>query len=1044
MANRSYSEFSDSQLPALRLLRKTGYTWLPAQTALKYRDGLTAKVILEPILTERLQAINSFEYKGKKHQFSAGSIEAAIFALRNVPDEGLLRTNQKIYELLTMGKSFPEQVGTEKKSFTLKYIDWENINNNHFHITEEYQVSGLQENRRPDLILFVNGIPLVVIENKRRDKPFSVKESISQQLRNQKEKEGIPKLFHYAQMLLAVEPNEVKYATVGTKAEFWSVWQEETNNDAAIQSLLHAKVNTVSADQRLVTEQDRVLYNLCRPERLLELMQKYIVFDAGNKKVARYQQYFAVQSSLSRIRQRQQDGSREGGVIWHTQGSGKSLTMVMLSKAIRLSDDIKNPRVVVVTDRISLDKQIHTTFHQCGILSLAKAKSGADLADLLTNSDTEVITTITDKFDTALKKGDFCNDSSEIFVLVDESHRSQYGLVHSRMKKVLPNACYIGFTGTPLLKKDKNTAKKFGGYIHVYSIEKAVQDKAVLPLLYEGRSAKLSVNKSQLDRGFERITEPLNEYETRDFKKKFARISKIYETQQVIEEIAHDISEHFCENWQGTGFKAQLAVTRIDTAVKYQKYFEQQTNPKLKINTAVIFTPPDSREGHTDVWTETKAETKKYWDSLMTRYSNREDYEKHVIDSFKDEGSEVEIIIVVSKLLTGFDAPRNTVLYLAKPLSDHTLLQAIARVNRLFEGKEHGFIIDYVGILGKLDKALNDYGELDGFEEEDIAGAMTNVLEEIRKVPHKYSAVWTVFKVVKNVKDIEELERHLAEQNVRDDFYEKLTAFGRALQTALSTDEFYKEYDDTQIRHWLREMKFFKSLKVSVQKRYAEVVDYDEYEARVKKLLDTHVSVDEVEKINEPINIFDEDLRMEEMVKRGENLASIADTIAHQMKKTATERMDEDPILYLKFSELIEAAISAFRENRLSETEYLTEMLKIKEDFKSGGQNNIPASVKDNSRARALYSAIKKTAEGGDASRDVDQEKLAKAGLSIDLILQDITTVDWKMNPNKPLQIANGVEDYLLENREDIGVDLSFAEIDDIIALILKIAKSSY
>jgi len=480
---------------------------------------------------------------------------------------------------------------------------------------------------------------------------------------------------------------------------------------------LETKYKTIQATDRAVTEQDRVLYSLCRKDRLMELVQKFLVFDAGAKKIARYHQYFVVQSTLQRIHKIHKDGKREGGVIWHTQGSGKSLTMVMLSKAIRLSNTVENPRVIVVTDRISLDKQIHKTFHQCGIVNLAKAKSGVHLAELITKTQTEVITTITDKFDTALRKETIANDSPNIFVLVDESHRGQYGRTHARMKKVLP-------------------------------------------ILYEGRSAKLLTNKKQLDRSFDRVMEPLNEMEQRDFKKKFARISKLYETTQVIEEIAHDISEHFCETWQGTGFKAQLAVPKIDTAIKYQQYFEQQTNPKLKINTSVIFTPPDSRTGHDDVWTDAKEESKKYWKRITERFGSQEKYEEHVIDRFKEDGNEIEIIIVVSKLLTGFDAPRNTVLYLAKPLSDHTLLQAIARVNRLFEGKEHGFIIDYVGILGKLDKALTDYSAFDEFDAEDLQGALINVLEEIRKVPIRYSELWDIFKEVKNKKDIETLERY--------------------------------------------------------------------------------------------------------------------------------------------------------------------------------------------------------------------------------------------------------------------------------------------
>lgn len=1045
MPHLSYAELLDSQLPALDLLQRLGYSYLSPEQALACRDGSTSNVLLETILTKQLQAINSYSYKGQKYRFSDATIRAAVRDLKTVPREGLIRTNEAVYELLSLGKSYEEHIGRDKKSFPLRFIDWENIENNHFAVSDEFTVSGLRENRRPDIVLFVNGIPFVILENKRRDKSYALEESISQMQRNQREEEGIPRLFYYAQLLLAVEPNQVKYATVGTQPAFWSIWKEEIYDvEAAVQRLLEQSIPGLSPQKRLPTEQDRILYSLCTKERLMALVRQYIVFDGGQKKIARYQQYFAVQASLQRILQVSDKGIREGGVIWHTQGSGKSLTMVMLSKAIRLSKAISNPRVVIVTDRISLDKQIHKTFHQCGVLSLAKAKSGADLAKLICETHTEVITTITDKFDTALRRNDFSNTDANIFVMVDESHRSQYGRTHARMKKVLPNACYLGFTGTPLMKKEKNTARKFGGYIHVYSIDKAVRDGAVLPLLYESRLPKLKTLQAQLDRGFDRVMEPLNEYETKDFKRKFSHVSKLYEAQQVIEEIAYDISHHYCKNWQGTGFKAQLTVPKIDTAIKYQQYFERQTNPKLKINSFVVFTPPDSRAAYEDVWSDTQKNSQCYWNSLMARYTSQETYETHVVEGFKEEHNEVELIIVVNKLLTGFDAPRNTVLYLAKPLAEHNLLQAIARVNRLFKGKEYGYIIDYVGVLGKLDEALHSYSALEGFEEEDLADALTNVITEVRKVPLRYSAVWEVFKEVPNQQDKEALERYLAPQDRRDLFYERLSAFARSLKLALSTDEFYKEYTDARIEHWIKELKWFQQMRKSVQKRYAEVVDYREYEAQVRKLLDTYVSVEEIESIHDPINIFDKNLQEEEILEQGGTPASVADTIAHQLKKTVIEKMDEDPVFYMRFSQLIEAAIESFQSNRLSEKNYLEQVLDIQQQYQTGGQSSTHNVLQDKPKARAFYGMIKKVLEERKPEANLDTAKLAQAGEAFDQMMQDIATVDWKSNPNKPAEIANKVEDYFLSQREQFGVNLSYDDIDEIITFILKIAKRNY
>lgn len=1042
----SYSEFIDSQLPALELLRKLGYQYLSPDEVDKERGALKSNVLLEGILETQLKKMNSFEFRGKDYAFSKANIQNAINELKNMPNEGLNTTNQKVFDLLALGRSYEELVEGQKKSFTLQFIDWKNLDNNVYHITEEMTVNGLHENRRPDLVLFVNGIPFVIIENKRRDKSNSVEEAISQHLRNQKKDEGIPKLFHYAQILLAVAPNHVKYATTGTARKFWSVWKEAALEEP-VKKILQQRLNGVKGTDRLPTEQDRNLYAICRIPRMMELVHQFIVFDGVTKKIARYQQYFAIQATLQRIRGLELDGKRKGGVIWHTQGSGKSLTMVLLSKAIKLDATIRKSRIVVVTDRIALDKQIHETFVQCGVLSLKRAKSGDDLGKLIENDGIEVITTITDKFDTALRKSSCKNESANIFVLIDESHRSQYGRNHARMKQMLPNACYLGFTGTPLMKKEKSTANTFGGFIHKYTIDQAVDDGAVLPLLYEGRSAKLSINKKILDRGYDRVMESIPDYVTDEeknrFKKKYASIYKLYESLQVVEEIAEDISKHYCENWQGGVFKAQLAVPKIETAIRYQKYFEQQTNPKLRMNTRVIFTPPDSRVGHDDVWQEASDESKRYWKGIVEEYRTQEAYEKDSITKFKDEGRAVELLIVVSKLLTGFDAPRNTILYLAKPLSEHNLLQAIARVNRLFEGKDNGYIIDYVGILGNLDKALTQYSSLDGFEEEDLEGALTNVLEEVRKIPQHYTNLWQVFDGI-NVKDKEAMERHVFPQNIRDLFYQRLSVFARALQAAFSTDVFYKEYEEDRIAKWRKDLRFFIKMKESVQQRYDEKVDFKEYEIRIKKLLDTHVGVEAVYQLNKAIDIFDGELREEELLKSGKTPASLADTIAHQMKRSIVEHMDEDPIFYKKFSELIEEVIKAFHDGRLEGAEFLTKMVAVREDYRTGAKKGIPSSLQDQPKARAFYGVLMQTLNERTEDLAIDADSIALGAIELSQMVANIATVDWKNNPNKPNEIANAVEDYLLINRDTLGVQLSFQEIDRIIYLSLKIAKANY
>ncbi len=1032
----NYTEYNDSQKPALQLLQKMSWQYLPTEEVFQARGQLYSNVLLDTILEEQLMKLNSFEYKGESYKFSSNSIQNAINFLKNVPNEGLVQTNERVYDLITLGKSFNETIQGDRKAYTIKYIDWENLENNVYHFTEEFEVEAKKGKRRPDIVLFVNGIPFVVIENKRRDKNESIEEAMSQHIRNQKEKLGIPKLFHYAQLLLAVQPNEVKYAVTGTPIKFWSIWKEDVEKN--IQRLLKRKIHKTTSEERLVTEQDKGLYSLCNIERLMDICYKYIVYDGANKKICRYQQYFAVRKTIERVKKTNQEGLRQGGVIWHTTGSGKSLTMVMLSKALALEKSIETPRIVIVTDRISLDKQIFKTFLNCG-KRVKKAKNGNDLINLLKDKGNEIITTIIDKFEVATKKTSFKEESKNIFVLVDESHRSQYGSAHVNMKRIMPNASYIGFTGTPLMKSEKSTAKKFGGFIHKYTIDQAVNDGAVLPLLYEGRSAKLSINKKQIDKGFERLSSNLTEEAQKDLKKKFATISKIYESDQVIEEIAYDISKHYCDNWKGTGFKAQLAVPRIDVAIKYQKYFESQTDENLKINTQVVFTPPDSRKSNEDVWKESSKESQKYWQQILERFNDQESYETWVIDRFKEPSDEVELIIVVSKLLTGFDAPRNTVLYLAKPLIAHNLLQAIARVNRLFEGKEHGHIIDYVGVLGKLDEALTKYSALEDFDEEDLKHAVVDVQSEIKKVPLLHADVWEIFKEVYNKNDIEALERYLAPKDIRDDFYQRVTAFSKVLQTALASDEFYDIYDMQEIGFYKSELKKFQSLRLSVQYRYAEVISYKEYEPRVRKLLDRYIDAEEINVLARDVDIFDKNMVEEALEDYGKTPASKADFIAHKLKKVITENMEKDEAFYKKFSELIEQTIKNFQEGRISEQEYLNQMQKTRDDLTNGYQKDIPICLKGNEKARAFYGALSEVLKG-----KLEEDKVAQAGIEIDKIVKHLIITDWKKNIDIQNRMENNIEDFLLSKRKDFGVELSFDDIDIILIKCLKVAKNNF
>ena len=1019
-------------------------------------------MLLDKILTDQLRNQNAILFRGRKYPFSEGNIFAAVQALKDIVDDGLLPTNEKAYDLLCMGKSLQQSVEGDTKSFQLNYIDWEHPENNAYHVTEEFVVerSGSQETRRPDIVLFVNGIPLVVIECKRPDMKDPIGQAISQHIRNQQQ-DQIPRLFFYAQLLIAISKNEAKYATVGTPAKFWSVWKENfSESDAAdlkkrvslplsegqIDRILATKEfwgrerESYGSIERQVTPQDEALYALCRRERLLELIFRFMLFDGGEKKIARHQQYFCVNKILDRVRKIQHDGTRQGGVVWHTQGSGKSLTMVMLAEALALERSITDFKIILVTDRVDLDDQIYKTFHHCGTQPI-QAKTGRHLEQLLKDDKARIITTVIDKFELAVGKAGVRNEHPDIFVLVDESHRGQFGELHAKMRQALPNACFIGFTGTPVMKRDKSTIDRFGGLIDAYTLEQAVQDKAVVPLLYEGRHVDQKVDSEALDDWFERLTARLSDEQKSDLKRKFSSSDQLNKAEQKVMRIAWDVSEHFRDNWHQTPYKAQLVAQDKATALLYKRFFDEFD----MVSSEVLISGPDDREGEEDVHEESKDVVKVFWKKMMAKYGSEKEYNRQIISAFK-QAEEPEIIIVVDKLLTGFDAPRNTVLYLTRQLKSHSLLQAIARVNRLFDGKDFGYIIDYRGVLQNLDEAFDLYGQLAEFEREgidDLASAITDVSAESHKLQQRYSDLWDLFKTIQNRQDEEEYEQLLADEGLRDRFYERLSAFSRTLGIALSSAGFLDATPEKKIASYKYDLRFFMRLRSSVSRRYAEVVDFKEYEPRIQKLVDQHVGTGEVERITDLVDIFNSDAFAKE-VDRLYSAASKADTIAFRTKRTIRDLMQQDPAFYSRFSKLLEDAIRAFREQRLSDAEYLQKVERIAERVRNRTGDDIPAALAHRDVAKAFFGVLQEVfaarTDPAANARDIG----ATVSLAIDDIVQEHRIVHWTRNTDVQNRMKLAIEDYLFEFMERENLELSFEEIDLILESVLDIARVRY
>lgn len=1052
-------ETVESQLPAIQQLINLGFQYLPPEKVELERGGRLTNCYLDGILTKQLQKLNQIETINGRYDFTESAIQECVQSLKELRPEGLITENEKIYDLLCLGRAVEQAIDGRRSSYTVRFIDWEKPERNIFHVAAEFRVerSKTKETRRPDIVCFVNGIPLVVIEAKSPDPKIGVEQAISQHLRNQHADE-IPDFFRSQQLLLAVNVKEGRYATVGTPMTHWLEWKEHssTKEEAELIASINTPLNEensaklladpfksheisafqakLSAGDRLPTGQDRLIFGLLRPDRLLEIVYRFIVFDGGAKKVARYQQYFAVRNIMERVLNFEPDGARKGGVVWHTQGSGKSLTMVMLAKAIALCYDIPNPRVVLVTDRVDLDDQIKGTFKACG-LEPKQADTGNQLVELLNQQRDAVITAVINKFDAACNKRDLRLDDPNIFVLVDEAHRTNYGSLHAHMRRVFPTACFIGFTGTPLMSHDKSTQQKFGGIIgRPYTINEAVNDGAVLRLRYESRKPEIEINREALDKQFKQQTEGLAVEEQAKLKKKTAKFDNLVKTDQVIYQIARDISKHYKENWKGTFAKGQIVTPRKDIALKYKKALHDIG----EVTSAVIISAPDDREGFDNAYGGNKDEVALFWKEMMARYRNERNYNQTVIQQFKSD-DEPELVIVVSKLLTGFDAPRNTILYVCAPLKNHTLLQAIARVNRLYkdsksgEEKDFGYIIDYRGILGELNDALDQYS--DDNSKDEVDEVLVDITQEVKKLPFAHSSLWSVFKEVPNKKDREALENHLEDEEQRDVFYEHLNGFAKVLANAKQSQVYYETVAKEKQDNYVKDLRFFTYLRSSVRQRYSAEVDIRPYEQRIQKILNLNTVSSEVGILNEMVDIFDREA-FEKELKKVHSQKGKADMIISRTKKTLSEKMEDDPVFYERFSRMLDKIIEDYRKKRLSDAERLRKAQEVMESVRNRTGDDIPVALKNKEIAKAYYGWTKKHLEPQLPETSNLSEIAAELAIRIEGQIDQARIVNWKVNDDVKNEMSNLIEDEIMAT----GIRISFEVIDQLIKDILDVA----
>ena len=1067
-----YKEALTSQSQAIHLCMRLGYTLLTPAEADELRDGRTSDVLLSKVTQRFLKKYATISVRNAAgtrsrdyDKFSDTDIYRGMQILRTIDDTaGLAHANQKMYEHICFPPAITVSLDGQKRGLAMPFVDFEHPENNEFHVVPEFVVqrAGSSETCRLDLVLFVNGIPFGVIECKRSGIEQPMREAI-EQLRRYQEPGAIEHLFTYAQILGACSVTEAKYGTTGLQTEFWASWTKEedpaleaaamaaitdplTNDEAArVVSCLRiagidsagGRAKAITAAQvrgATVTAQDRMLSSVFSPRRLLELVRSFTVFDAGTRKAARHQQYYCVKDTMKRIEAAVHGKcpfSEVGGIVYHTQGSGKTLTAVMLAEQILRA--VESARIVLVTDRVDLNDQIYKNFLAAGH-EPHEADTGRDLAKHFTQMTTRIVTTTIHKFPSVVQELQRLGATmpERVFVLVDEAHRTQFGELSARMRQAFPAGCFIGFTGTPVTKQGRNVFSVFGGPkpIHIYNIRDATADGTVVPLVYEGRLIKQELDHAEMDKWFERYTKGKSAQQVADLRRKFARLSEVHQSSPRLRVLAFDIVKHFTETFAGTGFKGQVVVDSRADAVALL----EQIKILGGVHAVVVMSEPDQTA-------QKDRRIKAWWDEQMKHYKKAEQYEKQTIKAFKDS-DDVDLVIVVDKLLVGFDAPRNAVLYLAKPLKDHALLQAIARVNRLSPGKRVGLIVDYQGVLRPLTEAMGEYTKLgsdEEFDSDDLVGTLKPLSAVIAELGEAVAECERFFDSVDKV-DEEAVDLSFADEDRRADFYGCIREYAACLHGALASPKFLEETDPSDITSHKARLKWLTNLRVRLQRRYAETVDFAEFEPKIRKLLDEYIRAGDVERIVEPFSLFDTKL-FDDEIEKMKTPAAKAYTIANRLKKTITEKMDEDPTLFKRFSEMVENAISQYEAKRISDAEFLNRMREVVEGVRTRTlKEAMPAAVADHKIAQAYWRSITAVLER-EKHTAIDEDFAANLAVEADALVEEKRKVNWVRDQHIVNQLDLKIGDMVYDRCREHGVPMTLDLAELISKSIVGIAK---
>ena len=951
--------------------------------------------------------------------------------LKRAADVGGTKTlydvNRKMYGLLRYGANVRPDTG--QKNITVKLIDWKNPHKNHFGIAEEVTLKSKNTNKRPDLVLYINGIAIGVLELKRSTR--SVSEGIRQNYRNQKI-ENIGHFFSTVQLLMAGNESQgLRYSVINTEEKYWLQWKEDKAHPAAGDNLLHRDVS-----------------QLCNIERILELIRDFIVFDVDTKKICRHNQYFSVKAAQDKVKK------REGGIIWNTQGSGKSLTMVWLAKWILAYK--ANARVLIITDRTELDDQIEGVFKDVNV-KIKRTKKGSQLFNVLNNTTVRLICSLVHKFrsssndyntdiddyveDIEVQRRDTFKPKGEIYIFVDECHRTQSGKLHRAMTKLLPDAVLIAFTGTPLFKTDKQRSiDTFGPFIHTYKYDEGVHDNIVLDLIYEARNIDIDItSQNEIDQFFEERTHGLSNNAKGELKKRWGTILNVESSIDRLEKIVADIVIDMNTRprlMSGKG-NAMLVAENIYSACRFYDLFQ---NTELEGKCAVVTSyNPAADTGNR------QQEYNTYRKMLAAYFNEPEDsaihkaeaFEKAVKWDFVKKPSEMKLLIVVDKLLTGFDAPSATYLYIDKKMQDHGLFQAICRVNRLDgDDKKFGYIVDYQDLFGSLKKAMTEYtgDAFDNYDIEDVKGLLKNRLvkakerlgitrDQIKGLCEPVDPPYDTPDYMRYFccEEIGNNEQIKANEPKRIKLYKFTTAFIRAY-AGIANEMEDAGYSDTEAEKIQNEVSHYEEVCKMIKLASGDYIDLKVYEPDMRQLLDTYIGAADTEKIT----TFDDTPLVELLVENREeaidalpesirnNDETIAATIANNVRRVIVDKMDINPKYYEELSILLEEVINKRREEAIDYRNFLSKVLKL------GEQANDPDTFRDypsdinTPPLKALY----------DNLGDAPSERRHVGAIVLDTAIRDALTDNWKGSHFKERRVKSAIKRVIQEELDDLDLDI--------------------